>query len=230
MSSVIELENVSKVYQMGKEKVIALKDVNLVLDEGEFISVIGPSGGGKSTLMQIMGCLDQPSSGYVYIDGLNTSKLNDSKLAKLRGKKIGFVFQASYLYPTLNVRENVELPMLIQGIAPSIRIKRAEKILLDIGGLENLMAHFPSEISGGQQQRVAIARALANDPAIILADEPTGNIDSKQTQQVMDVFTSLHDKGYTIIIATHDMDVANVVIKKGGRMIKIKDGQVEEGK
>jgi len=180
--------------------------------------------------MQIMGCLDQPSSGYVYIDGLNTSKLNDSKLAKLRGKKIGFVFQASYLYPTLNVRENVELPMLIQGIAPSIRIKRAEKILLDIGGLENLMAHFPSEISGGQQQRVAIARALANDPAIILADEPTGNIDSKQTQQVMDVFTSLHDKGYTIIIATHDMDVANVVIKKGGRMIKIKDGQVEEGK
>ncbi len=230
MSSVIELENVSKVYQMGKEKVIALKDVNLALDEGEFISVIGPSGGGKSTLMQIMGCLDQPSSGYVYIDGLNTSKLNDSKLAKLRGKKIGFVFQASYLYPTLNVRENVELPMLIQGIAPSIRIKRAEKILLDIGGLENLMAHFPSEISGGQQQRVAIARALANDPAIILADEPTGNIDSKQTQQVMDVFTSLHDKGYTIIIATHDMDVANVVIKKGGRMIKIKDGQVEEGK
>lgn len=230
MSSVIELENVSKVYQMGKEKVIALKDVNLALDEGEFISVIGPSGGGKSTLMQIMGCLDQPSSGYVYIDGLNTSKLNDSKLAKLRGKKIGFVFQASYLYPTLNVRENVELPMLIQGIAPSIRIKRAEKILLDIGGLENLMVHFPSEISGGQQQRVAIARALANDPAIILADEPTGNIDSKQTQQVMDVFTSLHDKGYTIIIATHDMDVANVVIKKGGRMIKIKDGQVEDGK
>ncbi len=230
MSSVIELENVSKVYQMSKEKVIALKDVNLALDEGEFISVIGPSGGGKSTLMQIMGCLDQPSSGYVYIDGLNTSKLNDSKLAKLRGKKIGFVFQASYLYPTLNVRENVELPMLIQGIAPSIRIKRAEKILLDIGGLENLMAHFPSEISGGQQQRVAIARALANDPAIILADEPTGNIDSKQTQQVMDVFTSLHDKGYTIIIATHDMDVANVVIKKGGRMIKIKDGQVEDGK
>ncbi|GBE53903.1 lipoprotein-releasing system ATP-binding protein LolD [archaeon BMS3Bbin15] len=230
MSTVIELENVYKVYQMGKEKVTALKDVDVAIDKGEFISVIGPSGGGKSTLMQIMGCLDQPSSGSVYIDGLSTSKLRDSKLAKLRGKKIGFVFQASYLYPTLNVRENVELPMLIQGTAPSIRRERAEKILLDIGGLENIMAHFPSEISGGQQQRVAIARALANDPAIILADEPTGNIDSKQSQQVMDVFTSLHDRGYTIIIATHDMDVANVVIKKGGRMIKIKDGQVEEEK
>ncbi len=220
--NLIQLENVSKVYPMGTEDVHALRDVSVSIKGGEFVSIMGPSGGGKSTMLNMVGCLDRPSSGEVILGDVQTSRLNDSQLARFRGKEIGFIFQTFNLYPILNVLKNVELPMIIQSISPAKRRKRAEELLSEIG-LGDRMNHMPSELSGGQRQRVAIARALANDPAIILADEPTGNLDTVVGREVLNIFKELNEKGRTIITVTHDMDVANMA----DRILKMIDGKLE---
>lgn len=220
--NLIQLENVSKVYPMGTEDVHALRDVNVSIKEGEFVSIMGPSGGGKSTMLNMVGCLDRPSSGEVILGDVQTSRLNDSQLARFRGKEIGFIFQTFNLYPILNVLKNVELPMIIQSISPAKRRKRAEELLSEIG-LGDRVNHMPSELSGGQRQRVAIARALANDPAIILADEPTGNLDSKVGKEVLNIFKELNEKGRTIVTVTHDTDVANMA----DRILSMIDGKLE---
>ena len=219
---IVRLENVWKVYKLGKTKVIALKDVSLRIKEGEFVSIMGPSGSGKSTLLHLIGCLDKPTKGKVYIFGKDISKLNDNQLAKIRNKRIGFVFQMFYLIPTLTAIENVELPMIFAGIPKKKRIKRAKE-LLEWVGLGDRLYHKPSELSGGQQQRVAIARALANDPDLILADEPTGALDVESAKIVMNLFKKLHRDGKTIIVVTHDPKVASyaerIIVIKGGRII-----------
>ncbi len=220
--NLIQLENVSKVYPMGTEDVHALRDVNVSIKEGEFVSIMGPSGGGKSTMLNMVGCLDRPSKGEVILGDVQTSRLNDSQLARFRGKEIGFIFQTFNLYPILNVQKNVELPMIIQSVSPAKRRKRAGELLSEIG-LGDRVNHMPSELSGGQSQRVAIARALANDPAILLADEPTGNLDSVVGKEVLNIFKELNEKGSTIITVTHDMDVANIA----DRILKMIDGKLE---
>ncbi len=220
--NLIQLENVSKVYPMGTEDVHALRDVSVSIEEEEFVSIMGPSGGGKSTMLNMVGCLDRPSSGEVILGDVQTSRLNDSQLARFRGKEIGFIFQTFNLYPILNVLKNVELPMIIQNISPTKRRKRAEELLSEIG-LGDRVTHMPSELSGGERQRVAIARALANDPAIILADEPTGNLDSKVGKEVLNIFKELNEKGRTIVTVTHDTDVANMA----DRILKMIDGKLE---
>ncbi len=220
--NLIQLENVSKVYPMGTEDVHALRDVSVSIEEGEFVSIMGPSGGGKSTMLNMVGCLDRPSSGEVILGDVKTSRLNDSQLARFRGKEIGFIFQTINLYPILNVLKNVELPMIIQNVSPTKRRKRAGELLSEIG-LGDRVNHMPSELSGGERQRVAIARALANDPAIILADEPTGNLDSKVGKEVLNIFKELNEKGRTIVTVTHDTDVANMA----DRILKMIDGKLE---
>lgn len=220
--NLIRLENVSKVYPMGTEEVHALRNVSVSIEEGEFVSIMGPSGGGKSTMLNMVGCLDRPTSGEVRLGDIQTSRLNDSQLARFRGKEIGFIFQTFNLYPILNVLKNVELPMIIQNISPAKRRKRAEKLLSEIG-LGDRVNHMPSELSGGQRQRVAIARALANDPTIILADEPTGNLDTKVGKEVLNIFRELNERGRTIVTVTHDKDVADM----GDRILKMIDGKLE---
>ncbi len=219
---IVRLENVWKVYNLGKTKVVALKEVSLKIREGEFVSIMGPSGSGKSTLLHLIGCLDKPTKGKVYIFGKDISKLNDNQLAKIRNKKIGFVFQMFYLIPTLTAIENVELPMVFAGVPKKKRVKRAKR-LLEWVSLGDRLYHKPSELSGGQQQRVAIARALANDPDLILADEPTGALDVESAKTVMDLFKKLHRDGKTIIIVTHDPKVASyaerIIVIKGGKII-----------
>lgn len=219
----IEVKNVSKVYKMGKEIVTALNNVNLKIEDGEFVAVVGPSGSGKSTLMHLVGGLDTPTNGSVFVDGKDISKLKDKEMSKYRNRTIGFVFQAFNLENTQTALENVMMPLIFAGVSGRARLEKAKKAL-EMVGLGDKMKHKPNEMSGGQRQRVSIARALVNEPQIIFADEPTGNLDSKNGALIMKLLEDLNEKGYTIIMVTHNMEEA----KKAKRLIRIKDGQVEE--
>ncbi len=221
MKSIIELKNVWKTYDMGKTKVNAVREVNLTINKSDFIAIMGPSGSGKSTLMNLIGSLDIPTQGDILLDTVNISSLTESQLAQLRGKKIGFVFQQFNLINNLTALENVMLPMTFQGTPNSLRINRATE-LLNSFGLGERINHYPNELSGGQQQRVAIARALANNPEVILADEPTGNLDTKTGETVMNYLSQLHKTGKTIIMVTHDSDVAS----NAERIATLRDGQI----
>lgn len=220
--AIIKLENVWKTYRMGDVEVHALRGLNLEIKQGEFLSIMGPSGSGKSTAMNMIGALDIPTKGKIFLDRHDISSLTESDLAQIRGQKIGFIFQKFNLINTLTAKENIMLPMTFQGVSPEKREKKAEE-LLKLVGLEDRMDHRPSELSGGQQQRVAIARALALEPDVILADEPTGNLDSKTGGTVMDFLKKLHkEKGTTIVMVTHDEDVA----KHADRQELLRDGQI----
>ncbi|MEM7826376.1 MAG: ABC transporter ATP-binding protein [Candidatus Aenigmatarchaeota archaeon] len=221
MKPIIELKNVSKIYKMDEVEVTALRDVNLKIREKEFVAVVGPSGSGKSTLLHLMGLLDKPTSGKIFLEGIDTSKLKDKQLARLRGRKIGFVFQFFNLYPTLTALENVQLPMIIAEKDKRESEKRAFELLKKVG-LEKRANHLPSQLSGGERQRVAIARALANNPSLILADEPTGNLDSKSGEEVMKILDKLQEEGKTIVMVTHEMNIA----KYAERTIYLKDGRI----
>lgn len=217
-SEVINMSNINKIYSMGSSEFKALDNINLSINKGEYVAIVGPSGAGKSTLMNIIGCLDTPSGGEYILDGLNT-KCSDSKLAEIRNKKIGFIFQNYNLLPKLNVLENVELPLLYLGIS-SREIKEKALSALKKVGLETHLKHKPNELSGGQKQRVAIARALVTEPQIILADEPTGALDSKTGREVLNMLEDLNKEGNTIIIITHDKEIA----AEAKRMITVRDG------
>ncbi len=217
----IKLENIKKIYQMGSTEVRALDGVSLEVAAHEFVSIIGPSGSGKSTLMNMIGCLDVPTSGRYWIDGVEGSMMGDNDLADLRNHKIGFIFQQYNLLPKLSAYENVELPLIYKGLSASKRYKLAMEAL-DRVGLADKSRHKPTELSGGQQQRVSIARALASHPALILADEPTGALDSKSGIEIMQMMHELHEEGNTIILITHDLNIA----KQAKRIITIKDGRI----
>lgn len=219
----IDLEHIFKIYELGDNKVYALNDVSLHVEKHEFLSIIGPSGSGKSTLMNMLGCLDVPTSGKYILDGEDVSKKNDDELAYIRNNKIGFVFQGFNLIQKLTAIENVELPLIYLDVPAKERRERAKKALESVG-LGERIHHNPTELSGGQQQRVAIARALITNPPIILADEPTGNLDSKAGKEVMQIFKNLHAEGNTIILITHDSDVA----KQASRVVRIQDGKIYE--
>lgn len=224
-SAVIELKDVWKTYYMGKVEVHALRGASFVIKKGEFVAITGPSGSGKSTMMHIVGCLDKPSKGAVFLSGKNISFLSESHLAEIRGQKIGFIFQQFNLIPTLTALENVMLPMEFQDSFDCNPKKRA-KNLLEFVGLKDRIYHKPTELSGGQAQRVAIARSLANDPEVILADEPTGNLDSKTGEYIMNFLHKLNkEEGKTIVIVTHDINL----IKYAKRIIKLRDGKIEKG-
>ena len=217
--TVIDIQGITKTYVNGKLSVPVLHGIDLVVNKGEFVSIMGPSGSGKSTFMNILGCLDRPTTGSYRLNGDEVATLCDDELAYVRNKQIGFVFQSFNLLTKLTALENVALPMIYAGVNKKMRIERATQLLQSVG-LGERMDHLPSELSGGQRQRVAIARALANNPAIIMADEPTGNLDSKSTIDVMNIFRGLHDEGRTILLVTHEPDIAtyasrNVVLKDG---------------
>jgi len=218
---IMRLENVSKVYKMGEEKVYALNGIDLDIHEGDLAAVLGPSGSGKSTLLNMLGLLDPPSAGSIYLDGIETTRLSEKGLAGVRGKKIGFIFQMFNLIPSLTVIQNVMLPAVIYESDPVKTREKAAEILQKLGMGERL-EHFPNQLSGGQRQRVAVARSLINDPEIILADEPTGNLDSKTGAEVLGMFKKLNDEGKTIIIVTHDLHVAKIT----KRTIKVVDGKI----
>ncbi|AFY76653.1 ABC-type antimicrobial peptide transport system, ATPase component [Pleurocapsa sp. PCC 7327] len=218
---IIRLEEVSKVYGSGETAVHALSNVNLIIDQGEYCSIMGASGSGKSTLMNIIGCLDRPTSGRYYLDNLDVSKLPDNELAKIRNRKIGFVFQQFHLLPQMTALENVMLPMVYAAVPQQERRDRAIVALTRVG-LENRMNNKPNQLSGGQQQRVAIARAIVNNPLLLLADEPTGALDSQTTREVLAIFKELHTSGITIVVVTHEQEVA----RHSQRIIWFRDGQV----
>jgi len=220
----IKLENVVRTYQLGKTQVEALRGVDLQIDWGEFVAIMGPSGSGKSTLMHLLGALDQPTDGIVFLNGQDIVQDSRNVLAELRSRKVGFVFQMFNLIPTLSALDNVEFPMMFAGTPRKERRSRAQR-LLELVGLEGRMWHKPSELSGGERQRVAIARALANDPEILLADEPTGNLDSKSGKQIMELLARLNEeRGMTLIVVTHDPAIANYA----QRTIQILDGQIQD--
>ncbi|HHE76832.1 MAG TPA: ABC transporter ATP-binding protein [Candidatus Parcubacteria bacterium] len=219
---IIKVEDVWKTYQLGKIDLTVLKGINLEVSRGSFVSIMGASGSGKSTLMYIIGCLDVPTKGKVFLEGRDISRLSDNELALIRGKKIGFVFQQFNLLSNLNALENVVLPMIFQGVGQKERIERAEKLLAEMG-LGDRLYHRPAELSGGEKQRVAIARALANNPEVIVADEPTGNLDSLSGKMIMGILKNLHEqKKRTIIIVTHDPSIAEYA----QRVVHIKDGRI----
>jgi len=220
--NIINIEHISKVYQVGTEEVRALSDISISIDKNEYVAIMGPSGSGKSTLMNVLGCLDTPTAGKYEFNKNNVSEMNDNDLAKIRNKEIGFVFQTFNLLPRSDAFHNVELPLIYAGVSKAERRSRAKQALVDVG-LENRMHHKPNELSGGQRQRVAVARALVTNPSIILADEPTGNLDSKTGEEIMLLFNEIHDKGNTIILVTHEEYIA----EHAARIVRLKDGLVE---
>lgn len=222
MSSIINTSEISKKYVMGSEVIMALKSISININKGEYVAFMGPSGSGKSTLMNIIGCLDTPSSGTYILNNNNVSDLTENELAEIRNKEIGFVFQTFNLLPRASALENVALPLVYAGLKSTDRQERALEALAGVG-LEDRAYHKPNELSGGQRQRVAIARALVNNPSIILADEPTGNLDSKTSYSIMDLFQELHDQGNTIIMVTHEEDIAAY----SHRIIRLRDGLIE---
>jgi len=221
--NIINIEHIAKIYQVGTEEVRALRDVSLRIDKNEYLAIMGPSGSGKSTLMNMLGCLDTPTSGIYDFKGESVSTMTDNELARIRNKEIGFVFQTFNLLPRSDALHNVELPLVYAGLSYAERRERAEKALIDVG-LKDRIRHKPNELSGGQRQRVAIARALVSRPSIILADEPTGNLDSKIGEEIMQLFHEIHEKGNTIILVTHEEYIA----EHARRIIRLKDGLVEK--
>lgn len=222
MDTLVEVCDMCKIYNPGENEVRALDHVSLKIERGEFVAIVGHSGSGKSTLMNMLGCLDVPTSGTYFLNGKDVSNLTDDELSDIRNLEIGFIFQGFNLIPNLTARENVELPLIYRGVGKKER-EALSKESLEIVGLAHRMDHKPSEMSGGQQQRVAIARAIAAKPPVILADEPTGNLDSKSTQEIMNVLKELHESGRTVILITHDDEIAAQV----KRVIRIKDGKIE---
>lgn len=222
MSSVISVKDLKKTYIMGLTQVNALQSVSIDISKNEYVALMGPSGSGKSTLMNLLGCLDTPTSGEYWLNGTNVSSMSDSELAEVRNKEIGFVFQTFNLLPRLSALENVALPLVYAGMSKSNRLERAEEVLKAVG-LADRMDHKPNELSGGQRQRVAIARALVNKPSIILADEPTGNLDTKTSIEIMGILEEIHNQGNTIILVTHEADIAS----HAHRIVRLRDGLVE---
>jgi putative ABC transport system ATP-binding protein len=221
--SLIEVKDLWKIYDMGQEQVYALRGVDLIIKKGEYVAIMGPSGSGKSTLMNLIGCLDTPSRGVYHLNDQPVADLNDDELARIRNKEIGFVFQTFNLLPRATALHNVELPLIYNGTTRERRRENAEKAM-EVVGLADRMAHKPSELSGGQRQRVAMARALVNNPSIILADEPTGNLDTTTGQEIMGLLADLHKAGNTMIVVTHEYDIA----KYADRIIFLRDGQIEK--
>ncbi|MBK7497726.1 MAG: ABC transporter ATP-binding protein [Ignavibacteriales bacterium] len=219
----INIEHIAKVYKVGSEEVHALRDVSLKINRNEYVAIMGPSGSGKSTLMNMLGCLDTPTSGIYDFKSVSVSEMTDNELARIRNKEIGFVFQTFNLLARSDAVHNVELPLIYAGVSTSERRERAKQALIDVG-LGDRMHHKPNELSGGQRQRVAIARALVTNPAIILADEPTGNLDSKTGEEIMALFHEIHEKGNTIILVTHEEYIAEHAL----RIIRLKDGLIEK--
>lgn len=222
LEGLISIRNLKKTYKIGDEIIEALKDVSLSIVKNEYVALMGPSGSGKSTLMNMLGCLDSPTSGEYILNNLSVARMSDNQLAEVRNKEIGFVFQTFNLLPRASTLDNVALPLVYAGFSKIQRIERAKEVLESVG-LGNRMNHKPNELSGGQRQRVAIARALVNNPAIILADEPTGNLDSKTSVEIMGLFEEIHKKGNTIILVTHEEDIA----LHAHRIVRLKDGLVE---
>ena len=218
------MKDIVKQYQMGEEVSTVLKDVSLSIREGEYLSVLGPSGSGKSTLMNIIGCLDLPTSGEYILHGQRVNDLGEKELSRIRSREIGFIFQNSQMLPLLDAQKNVELPLIYAGVRPKERRERAQEMLRHVG-LADRMHHYPNQLSGGQQQRVAIARALVTRPTLLLADEPTGALDQKMGRQIMELFQELSDNGHTIIMITHDLNIA----KHARRVVHIIDGELSEG-
>jgi putative ABC transport system ATP-binding protein len=222
MSTIIKFSNITKIYQVGEEQVHALDGVSMQIQKNEYVAIMGPSGSGKSTMMNIVGCLDTPTSGLYELNGTNVSDMNDNQLAKVRNKEIGFVFQTFNLLARSNILHNVELPLIYGGIGSTER-KKIARAAIDRVGLTDRIHHKPNELSGGQRQRVAIARALVTQPAILLADEPTGNLDTKTGEEIMLLFDVLHKEGNTIILVTHEEDIA----QHAHRRVRLRDGKVE---
>lgn len=222
MSLVIKIRKITRDFKMGDEILRVLKGIDLDIERGEYVALMGPSGSGKSTLMNILGCLDTATSGSYELNGVNVSTMTDDELAEIRNKEIGFIFQTFNLLPRTTALENVALPMIYAGVSKTDRIKRAEKVLADVG-LADRMDHRPNELSGGQRQRVAVGRALVNNPSIILADEPTGNLDSKTSEEIMNLIDAIHQAGNTVILVTHEEDIA----MRAKRVIRLRDGVVE---
>ncbi len=220
---IIRLKALTKTYESGPVSVKALRGLDLEIEEGAYVAIMGPSGSGKSTLMHILGCLDRPTEGIYELRGRQVQTLGDDELSRTRNREIGFVFQSFNLLPTMNVRQNVELPMIYAGARPSLRASKAIGVIEDVG-LSDRARHLPNELSGGQRQRVAIARALINEPAILLADEPTGNLDSRTGEEIMGLFGRLNSQGRTIILVTHERDIA----EHAQRIVNIRDGVVEK--
>ena len=220
--NIINIEHIAKVYQVGSEEVHALRDVSLKIDKNEYVAIMGPSGSGKSTLMNMLGCLDTPTAGIYDFKAVSVSEMTDNELARIRNKEIGFVFQTFNLLARSDAIHNVELPLIYAGVSSTERKERAKQALVDVG-LGDRMHHKPNELSGGQRQRVAIARALVTKPAIMLADEPTGNLDSKTGEEIMGLFHEIHEKGNTIILVTHEEYIAEHAL----RIIRLKDGLIE---
>ena len=222
MHEVIRIENLTRFYTIGEETVRALNGINLSIQKNEYVALMGPSGSGKSTLMNIIGCLDTPTSGEYFLNGPNVAQLSDSELAAIRNKEIGFVFQTFNLLPRLTALQNVALPLVYAGIPEAERLKKAKEVLEQVG-LGNRITHRPNELSGGQRQRVAVARALVNHPSIILADEPTGNLDSKTSEEIMQLLDIIHQAGNTIVLVTHEEEIA----LHAKRVVRMRDGIVE---
>jgi len=222
MKQLIDIKGVKKIYKLGTETIYALREISLGVDKGEYVALMGPSGSGKSTLMNILGCLDTASEGEYVLNGINVSKMTENDLAEVRNKEIGFVFQTFNLLPRMTALENVALPLVYAGISKKQRSEVAQEILIKVG-LKDRMLHKPNELSGGQRQRVAIARGLVNNPSILLADEPTGNLDSKTSIEIMQLFYEIHEAGNTVILVTHEEDIAN----HAKRIVRIKDGLIE---